>query len=71
MKTSPKFRRLVVFYFADFLSQKALTGVDDLGEVKYLEMRVDTSETSLGNFGALLPNLSQLKLSNSIIFTAR
>lgn len=34
-------------------------------------MRVDTRENSLGNFGALLPNLSELKLSNSIIATVR
>ncbi|KAJ7398473.1 leucine-rich repeat-containing protein 56 [Pitangus sulphuratus] len=30
---------------------KALAGVDDLQQVKALEMRVDTRETSLGNFG--------------------
>ena len=34
-------------------------------------MRVDTSETSLGNFGALLPSLTQLKLNNSIISSVR
>ncbi|XP_067937437.1 leucine-rich repeat-containing protein 56-like [Watersipora subatra] len=58
----------------EFLSPRklrALTGIEDLEEVKYLEMRVDTSETSLGNFGALLPNLSQLKLNNSIISSVR
>ena len=31
--------------------QKELTGVDDLEDIKFLEMRVDTMETSLGNFG--------------------
>ncbi|KAJ7423047.1 hypothetical protein WISP_35475 [Willisornis vidua] len=30
---------------------KVLTGVDDLHQVKFLEMRVDTREISLGNFG--------------------
>ncbi|XP_074660110.1 uncharacterized protein LOC141912680 isoform X2 [Tubulanus polymorphus] len=50
---------------------RALTGVDDLDQVKYLEMKVDTSETSLGNFGALLTNLVQLKVSNSIIASVR
>ncbi len=47
--------------------KKALTGVDDLYEVESLEMIVDTSETSLGNFGIYLPNLKQLKLSNSFV----
>lgn len=50
---------------------RLLTGIEDLNEVKYLEMKVDTTETSLGNFGAMVPNLSQLKLSNSIITTVR
>ena len=45
--------------------------MEDLGEVKYLEMKVDTRDTSLGNFGSHLPNLTQLKLSNSIISQAR
>lgn len=31
--------------------QKILAGVDDLQQVKALEMRVDTREISLGNFG--------------------
>ncbi|KAL3841332.1 hypothetical protein ACJMK2_019493 [Sinanodonta woodiana] len=46
---------------------RMLTGVDNLDDVKSLDLRVDTSETSLGNFGALLPNLVQLKVSNSAI----
>ncbi|OXB56912.1 hypothetical protein ASZ78_010641 [Callipepla squamata] len=46
---------------------KALTGVDDLQQVKALEMRVDTRESSLGNFGAYLPNLRELKLNNSLL----
>ncbi|XP_064635322.1 leucine-rich repeat-containing protein 56-like isoform X2 [Lineus longissimus] len=50
---------------------RALTGVDDLEQVTSLEMKVDTSETSLGNFGSMLPSLSQLKLSNSIIASIR
>ncbi|RNA39995.1 leucine-rich repeat-containing 56 isoform X1 [Brachionus plicatilis] len=44
---------------------KALTGVNDLGSVEFLEMIVDTSETSLGNFGIYLPHLRQLKLNGS------
>ncbi|XP_068540573.1 leucine-rich repeat-containing protein 56 isoform X2 [Anas acuta] len=50
---------------------KALTGIDDLQQVKALEMRVDTRENSLGNFGAYLPNLRELKLNNSLLVTVR
>ncbi|XP_029438116.1 leucine-rich repeat-containing protein 56 [Rhinatrema bivittatum] len=50
---------------------QALTGVDDLQHVKALEMCVDTRENSLGNFGAYLPNLKQLKLNNSLITSIR
>ncbi|XP_077994666.1 leucine-rich repeat-containing protein 56-like [Glandiceps talaboti] len=50
---------------------RALTGVHNLADVKYLEMRVDTTETSLGNFGTMLPCLKQLKLNNSIIASVR
>lgn len=52
----------------EFLSPtklKALTGVNDLRYVEHLEMIVDTSETSLGNFGIYLPFLKQLKLNGS------
>ncbi|XP_032547498.1 leucine-rich repeat-containing protein 56 isoform X2 [Chiroxiphia lanceolata] len=50
---------------------KALAGVDDLQQVKALEMRVDTRETSLGNFGVHLPNLRELKLNNSLLASVR
>ncbi|NXL90552.1 LRC56 protein, partial [Alectura lathami] len=50
---------------------KALTGVDDLQRVKALEMQVDTRENSLGNFGAYLPNLRELKLNNSLLVSVR
>lgn len=46
---------------------RLLTGIDNLDDVYRLELKVDTKETSLGNFGSLLPNLTQLKLSNSNI----
>lgn len=62
------------FLIEEFLSPRklrALTGLENLEDVHFLEMKVDTSETSLGNFGALLPNLSQLKLNNSIIASIR
>lgn len=39
--------------------------MDDLALVDHLEMIVDTSETSLGNFGIYLPLLRQLKLNSS------
>ncbi|KAK3753840.1 hypothetical protein RRG08_006230 [Elysia crispata] len=48
-----------------------LTGVDNLGTVECLELKVDSRETSLGNFGSLLPNLSELKLSGSCISCVR
>ena len=48
-----------------------MTGIENLDEIHMLEMRVDTSETSLGNFGAHVPNLSKLKLSNSIVSSVR
>uniref|UniRef100_A0A8D0C8R3 Leucine rich repeat containing 56 n=1 Tax=Salvator merianae TaxID=96440 RepID=A0A8D0C8R3_SALMN len=50
---------------------KRLTGLDDLRQVKVLEIRVDTRENSLGNFGAYLPNLKQLKLNNSVLTSVR
>ncbi|XP_063800871.1 leucine-rich repeat-containing protein 56 isoform X2 [Pseudophryne corroboree] len=50
---------------------KALTGVDDLQEVKVLQMCVDTREHTLGNFGTYMPNLRQLKLNNSMILSIR
>ncbi|KAM4723101.1 leucine-rich repeat-containing protein 56 [Rhinophrynus dorsalis] len=56
---------------------RILTGVEDLQEVTTLQMRVDTRENSLGNFGedcslgAYMPNLRQLKLNNSLILSVR
>ncbi|XP_070552133.1 leucine-rich repeat-containing protein 56-like [Ptychodera flava] len=50
---------------------RTLTGVEDLEDVSFLEMRVDTTETSLGNFGTMLPRLKHLKLNNSIIASVR
>ncbi|XP_037694683.1 leucine-rich repeat-containing protein 56 isoform X2 [Choloepus didactylus] len=49
----------------------ALAQVDDLAAVTVLEMRVDTREHSLGNFGLHLPNLSQLKLNGSRLASVR
>ncbi|KAK7098748.1 dynein axonemal assembly factor 1 homolog [Littorina saxatilis] len=44
-----------------------LTGSDNLDQVDTLELKVNTSETTLNNFGSLLPNLRVLKLSGSVI----
>ncbi|XP_055900391.1 leucine-rich repeat-containing protein 56-like [Biomphalaria glabrata] len=48
-----------------------LTGVDNLEQVRSLELKVNSCETSLGNFGSLLPNLTELKLSGSNIASVR
>ncbi|CAF3238671.1 unnamed protein product [Rotaria socialis] len=58
------------FLLEEFLSPtklRALTGTDDLANIRELEMIVDTSDTSLGNFGIYLQKLVELKLSNSVI----
>ena len=39
----------VIFTF--HLLKRFLTGMKNLDEVKYLEMKVDTRDNSLGNFG--------------------
>ncbi|EPY83881.1 leucine-rich repeat-containing protein 56 [Camelus ferus] len=53
------------------LPQHALAQADDLGLVSRLELRVNTRENSLGNFGVHLPNLSQLKLNGSCLGSLR
>ncbi|XP_038621302.1 leucine-rich repeat-containing protein 56 [Tachyglossus aculeatus] len=58
----------------DYLSPARLlemTQADDLGQVRTLQMRVDTRENSLGNFGDFLPSLDQLKLNNSLLASVR
>ncbi|XP_053058678.1 leucine-rich repeat-containing protein 56 isoform X2 [Acinonyx jubatus] len=50
---------------------RALAQVDDLRLVGMLEMCVSTRESSLGNFGVHLPNLSQLKLNGSCLGSVR
>ncbi|XP_067902824.1 leucine-rich repeat-containing protein 56 isoform X1 [Heterodontus francisci] len=50
---------------------RALTETEDLRQVKVLEMCVDTKDNSLGNFGAYLPSLVQLKLNSSFIASIR
>ncbi|XP_045894664.1 leucine-rich repeat-containing protein 56 isoform X1 [Micropterus dolomieu] len=48
-----------------------LCGTRDLSHVTSLEICVDTQENTLGNFGAYLPNLMQLKMNNSMILSVR
>ncbi|XP_075422897.1 leucine-rich repeat-containing protein 56 isoform X2 [Ascaphus truei] len=50
---------------------QALTGVENLQDAKALQMCVDTSDSSLGNFGNYMPSLRQLKLNNSLILSVR
>ncbi|XP_078405464.1 leucine-rich repeat-containing protein 56 isoform X1 [Cetorhinus maximus] len=62
------------FLIEEYLSPsklRALTKTEDLRQVKVLEMYVDTQENSLGNFGAHLPSLVQLKLNSSFIASVR
>ncbi|XP_064392424.1 leucine-rich repeat-containing protein 56-like [Halichondria panicea] len=54
----------------DYLSPRKLikiTGERDLKGVTYMDLTVNSSENSLGNFGCHVPNLSQLRLSGSVV----
>ncbi|CAG2227253.1 Leucine-rich repeat-containing protein 56 [Mytilus edulis] len=64
---TPAARRKAISRINRKLLDKSLTGIQNLEDVRSLELKVDTSDTSLGNFGSLLPCLTQLKLSNSCI----
>ncbi|GAA6217592.1 leucine-rich repeat-containing protein 56 isoform X1 [Lates japonicus] len=50
---------------------ESLCGTRDLSQATSLELCVDTRENTLGNFGALLPKLVQLKMNNSVIMSVR
>jgi len=50
---------------------KEATGEEDLDNVRYLELVVNTTHQSLGDLGHKLPNLTQLKLNNSTIKSIR
>ncbi|XP_034391088.1 leucine-rich repeat-containing protein 56 isoform X2 [Cyclopterus lumpus] len=57
-----------------YLSQEkleSLCGTRDLSHVTSLEICVDTQENTLGNFGAYLPKLVNLKMNNSTIMSVR
>ncbi|KAL9648180.1 hypothetical protein ABK040_009184 [Willaertia magna] len=58
----------------EYLSENKLrvaTGQDDLLNVKYLEIIVNTTNNSLGDLGSKVPNLEELKLNNSTIPSVR
>ena len=50
---------------------RELTSQSDLSQVTSLQMVVDTTENSLGNFGHYLPSLKELDLSNSNLTSVR
>ncbi|KAI3388394.1 hypothetical protein SNEBB_003754 [Seison nebaliae] len=50
---------------------KQLTEVKDLNDVKKLELIIDMDRTSFGNFGHYMPNLKELRLTDSFITKIR
>ena len=55
---------------SDFLSDeslRAITGRNDLSQVSYCELIVDTSEVSLFELGEKLPNLHELRVNSSVV----
>ncbi|XP_059191734.1 leucine-rich repeat-containing protein 56 [Centropristis striata] len=50
---------------------ESLCGTQDLSHLTSLEICVNTQENTLGNFGAYLPKLVQLKMNNSMIMSVR
>ena len=60
--------------FGEFLSPqkiRRLSNTNDLHKVTDLTMTVDTSETSMGNLGTIVPNLQNLRLNNSVVTSIR
>ena len=47
--------------------QLSLTQASDLNAVKFLELKVDSRKTGVGELGKLVPNVEQLKLNNSFV----
>jgi len=50
---------------------RKITGINNLNEIRCLELKVDSRKTSIGNIGKILPNLSQLNLNNSYFESIR
>ena len=46
-------RKISLAFIHCLIVQRSLTGKKNLEEVEYLEMKVDTRDNSLGNFGKL------------------
>ena len=62
------------YLLEEFLSPSRLREItenENLDQVTTLQMVVDTTENSLGNFGNYLPNLTELDLSNSVLTSVR
>ena len=62
------------YLLEEFLSPARLSAIahsENLDQVTSLQMVVDTTENSLGNFGHYLPNLTELDLSNSVLTSVR
>lgn len=53
------------------MSQRQVTGCDDLRKVTAIELTVDTHDRTISALGEILPNLEQLRLSNSSISSIR
>ncbi|CAL8260473.1 unnamed protein product [Merluccius merluccius] len=50
---------------------RSVCGTEDLSRITSLEICVDTREHTLGNIGAYLPRLAELKLNNSTMVSVR
>lgn len=71
---TPKLREDYKTAVGCYLSQEklqSLCGTRDLSHVTSLEICVDTQENTLGNIGAYLPKLVNLKMNNSTIVSVR
>lgn len=51
--------------------QRNITGVQDLSQVTFLELSVNTADQSVAQIGELCPNLLQLKLNDSYLQSIR
>lgn len=62
---------LIVNEFLSPSKLQLITNSENLHDVTTIEMIVNTSHTTLGNFGQYLPSLTQLKLNDSVIPSVR
>ena len=62
---------LIVSEFLSPSKLQLITKSEKLQDVTSIEMIVNTSNTTLGNFGQYIPNLKQLKLNDSFIPSVR